>query len=269
MLSVQGGGGRVRYRRTLSSVDNALTLLSALRQRPSLAVKEGAELLGVAPSTAHRLLTTLQAHGFVSQDARSRRYEAGPLLMEVALSSLARMDVRRVARPHLVALAAEARETVNLAVAEGRHARFIDSVEGPELIRVTSRNGDLVSAHVTSVGKVLLSGMSDPELELIFPDEHLSGGTERAHKTKTSLLDELARVRETGHAASFEESTVGLSSVAVPIRDFIGNVLAAVGISVPAARLDKVRAGELVAMAGRRARRIEGELSAQTQNVHL
>lgn len=269
MAGGEGGGGRVRYRRTLSSVDNALTLLSALRQRSSLAVKEGAELLGVAPSTAHRLLTTLHAHGFVTQDAQTRRYEAGPLLMEVALSSLARMDVRRVARPHLVALAAEARETVNLAVAEGRQARFIDSVEGPELIRVTSRNGDLVLAHLTSVGKVLLAGMSDIELEQLFPDELLSGGTERAHKTKRSLLEELQVVRETGHAASFEESTTGLSSIAVPIRDFIGNVLAAVGVSVPSARLDRARAEQLLAMAGRRSRRIEDELSMQSQNMRV
>ena len=125
----------------VSSVDNTLTLLGALRDHTSLAVKEGAELLGVAPSTAHRLLSTLQSHGFVTQDPSSRRYGAGPALLAVALASLRRVDVRRIGRPHLVAFAAETRETVSLAVAEGVSVRFIDSVEGPELIRVRVADG--------------------------------------------------------------------------------------------------------------------------------
>jgi DNA-binding IclR family transcriptional regulator len=244
----------------VSSVDNALTLLGALRDHASLAVKEGAELLGVAPSTAHRLLSTLQSHGFVTQDPSSRRYGAGPALLAVALASLRRVDVRRIGRPHLVALAAETRETVSLAVAEGTSVRFIDSVEGPELIRVASRTGEVLPAHVSSVGKIMLSSLTEAELLRLYPTPRLAGLTERSITSRPTLLEELATVRTTGFATSFEESAVGLSAVAVPVADRSGHVLAAIGVSVPASRLDGGRIDGIVRAALGRAARIEEEL---------
>ena len=248
---------------TVSSVDNALTLLAAFRERPSLAVKEGAELLGVAPSTAHRLLATLQAHGFVSQDPGTRRYGAGPRLLDVALSSLDRVDVRQVARPHLRALAADIRETCSLAVAEGDQVRFIDSAEGPELVRVANRTGDVRPAHLTSVGKVMLAGLSEAELRRVYPDERLPGLTPGSTRSRRALLADLEQVRADGFATSFEESATGLSAVGVPISDRRGNVLAAIGVSVPSVRLDLQRAGQIAATAARRARRVEEELHRQ------
>ncbi|HVX20957.1 MAG TPA: IclR family transcriptional regulator [Acidimicrobiales bacterium] len=249
---------------TVSSVDNALTLLSALRDHPSLAVKEGAELLGVAPSTAHRLLGTLQAHGFVTQDPANRRYGPGPALLAVALASLRRVDVRRIGRPHLVALAAETRETVSLAVAEGARVRFIDSVEGPELIRVASRTGEVLPAHLSSVGKVMLSGLSDAEVVRLYPGSQLAGLTDRSVTSRPDLLAELQAIRDAGFATSFEESAVGLSAVAVPIADRFGHILAAIGVSVPTSRLDQDRVDDLVRAARSRAARIEEELDQLT-----
>lgn len=251
---------------TVNSVDNALILLAALRTRPSLAVKEGSELLGVAPSTAHRLLNTLQAHGFVSQEPSTRRYGAGPLLLEVALSSLERIDVRHVARPHLVALAAETRETTSLAVPEGNQARFIDSAEGSELVRVANRTGDVVPAHLTSVGKAMLAGLSEEELLLAYPDDLLLGTTEHSLTSRTALLAELEEIRVAGYATSFEESAPGLSGVGVPITDLHGNVLAALGVSVPVGRLDEHRVLQIASAARRRVRRIEEELRGRPRS---
>lgn len=254
---------------TVSSVDNALTLLAALRDHPSLAVKEGAQLLGVAPSTAHRLLTTLLAHGFVVQDPATRRYRPGPKLLEVALSSLERVDVRRVARPHLVALASEVRETASLMVLEGAQVRFIDSAEGPQLVRVANRTGDVLPAHLTSGGKAILAALTEAELQRLFPDEQIPGPADGAGTTRTVLLDELARARADGFATSFERTAAGLSAVAVAIADLHSNPLAAISVSVPTARLDDGRVREIADAAGRRARRIEEELHAmaRTQSV--
>jgi IclR family acetate operon transcriptional repressor len=247
---------------TVSSVDNALTLLAAMRDHPSLAVKEGAQLLGVAPSTAHRLLSTLLAHGFVVQDPATRRYRPGPRLLEVALSSLERVDVRRVARPHLVALAAEVRETASLVVLEGTQVRFIDSAEGPELVRVANRTGDVLPAHLTSGGKAILAALPRAELQRLFPDEVITAAPDRAGSSRTALFDELVQVRADGFATSFERTAAGLSAVAVTIGDLHGNPLAAIGVSVPTVRLDDRRVREIAGVAGRRARRIEEELHA-------
>lgn len=244
----------------VSSVDHALTLLSALRDHPSLAVRESAELLGVAPSTAHRLLTTMQASGFVAQEPSTRRYSAGPALLAVALASLQRIDVGRVARPHLSALAAETRETVSLAVAEGATIRFIDSVEGSEVVRVSSRTGVVVPAHTTAAGKVLLAGLDREDLLRLFPTNRLARRTPRTIVSRAALLKELDEVRRLGYAMSVEESSPGLGAVAAGVRDVRGRVIAALAVSLPAERLDAERAEQIAQAARLRARRIEAEL---------
>lgn len=245
----------------VSSVDHALTLLAAFRDHPSLAVRESAELLGVAPSTAHRLLTTMQASGFVVQDPATRRYSAGPALVAVALASLQRIDVGRVARPHLTALAAEARETVSLAVPEGATIRFIDSVEGPEVVRVRSRTGVTVPAHSSAAGKVLLAGLGRDELLRLYPANRLQRRTARTIASRTLLLNELEEVRRLGYATSLEEDAPGLAGVAVGIGDARGRVIAALSVAVPSERLDPRRTERIVLATRRRAKRIEAELS--------
>lgn len=263
-MAVPGSGagpeGRLRPS-TVSSVDNALTLLAELRDRSSLSVTEGAQLLGVAPSTAHRLLTTLLAHDFVAQEPSTRRYRTGPRLLEIALSSLGTMDMRQVAWSHLVALAAEVRETASLLVLEGNQVRFLDSAEGPELVRVANRTGDVLPAHLTSAGKVMLAALPEPELLRAYPDARIPA-TGEGVMSREELFDELAQVRRDGYATSFERSAAGLSAVAVPITDLTGSPMAAIAVSVPAVRLDERRVREIAGVARRHTRRIEEELHA-------
>ncbi|MGH8979921.1 MAG: IclR family transcriptional regulator [Acidimicrobiales bacterium] len=246
----------------VSSVDHALTLLASLRDHPSLAVRESAELLGVAPSTAHRLLATMQATGFVVQDPSTRRYGAGPVLLHVALASLQRIDVGRVARPHLSALAAETRETVSLAVGEGAVVRFIDSVEGSEIVRVSTRTGVVVPAHSTAAGKVFLAGIGKDDLLRLYPSTRLQRRTSRTVVSRSKLVKELEQVRRSGYATSYAESAEGLAAVAVGIRDVRGRVIAALAVSLPLERLDERRADRIAAVMTRRARRVEEELGA-------
>lgn len=250
----------------VGSVDHALTLLAALRDHPSLAVRESAELLGVAPSTAHRLLTTMQASGFVVQDPATRRYAAGPALLAVALASLQRIDVGRVARPHLSALAAETRETVSLAVSEGTNVRFIDSVEGPEVVRVSSRAGVVAPAHASAAGKVMLAASSREDLMRLYPSAHIQKRSAHSTPSRSTFLKELDGVRRSGYAVSHEESAPGLAAVAVGVRDVRGRVIAALAVSVPAERLDEERTERIAAAARRRAGRIEEELGLDAQH---
>lgn len=259
----EAAGGREHERRRSSlvgSVDSALRLLTALRDHPSLAVKESAELLGVAPSTAHRLLSTLQANGFVVQDPATRRYGPGPELLGVALASLRRVDVRRVARPHLAALSAETRETVNLAVPEGATVRIIDSVEGSEVVRVSARTGDVIPAHLSAAGKALLAGLSDEEVRRLLHGAPASGRAGARPATTEAFLQELAAVRRRGYATSYDESARGLAAVGVGVRDVRGRMLAAISVSVPAERLLPERVAVIAAAARNRAARIEEEL---------
>ena len=120
----------------IASVDNALRLLMLFRAEPRVRLSDASEHLGVAHSTAHRLMAMLAYHGFVRQEPDSRAYVAGPALVEIGLAAVRQLDIRRHARPVLESLASSLGETVHLAVLEGGNVRYLDAVESSRALRV-------------------------------------------------------------------------------------------------------------------------------------
>lgn len=220
----------------IDSVDHAMRLLTLFQERPELRVTDVALELGVARSTAHRLLTTLAWRGFVAQDRVSKSYRAGRVLVEIGLTSISELDVRRKAHRHMENLSTALEETVNLMVLEGDGARFIDGVDGNQQVRVSIRTGTLLPAYCSSGGKALIAELSHEELLALYP-----GGLRRVTTQTTVDLDklegELAEIRRRGYALNIEESAIGLRAVGVPIRDHAGRAIAAVAVSTPAHRL--------------------------------
>src|SRR5919107_107119 len=201
---------------TTTSVDNALVLLQLIGERRALRVAEAADLLGVARSTAHRLLAALRRRGFVVQDRPNGAYRPGPALYEIGLAAVNRIDIRRVARPVLEQLREETQETFSLALLEGTTVRFLDCAESPRSVRVGNRTGVVRPAHASAVGKAILAGLSDAELDRRYP-----GGTLPPAPTAAALGDlaalraELAGIRAQGYAINWEESADGVCAVAV------------------------------------------------------
>jgi DNA-binding IclR family transcriptional regulator len=230
---------------TIDAVDNALRVLLMLRERSEVRVTDVSDELGVARSTAHRLLATLSHHGFVRQEAGSRSYRAGSVLVEIALAASGRSDIRPLARPHLAQLAARLHETVNLLVLEGDNVRFVDGVESDQPVRVTVRTGALMPAHSTSGGKVLLAELAPHHLHALYP-EGPRRVTDRTITDLRELEEELAAVRREGYATNVGENEIGLNACAVPIRDRSGTVHAALVASLPAARLGPMQTPRLV-----------------------
>lgn len=222
----------------IESVDNALKVLLLLGERSSLRLTDVSQYLGVASSTAHRLLATLQFRGFVRQEAATRGYVSGPTLDGIAFGVLRRLDARALARPVLEKLNAELGETVHLGRLEGSSVHFIDSIESSRALRVGGRLGRSMAAHCTSTGKVLLAGLSEPELLARYPDEELPQLTPHSIGTRTRLLEVLALVRAQGFATSQEESEEGVSSLAVALPDRHSPRLA-VNASAPVSRMDE------------------------------
>ncbi|GLZ49049.1 IclR family transcriptional regulator [Actinomycetospora sp. NBRC 106375] len=201
----------------IDSVDNALKVLLLLGDRPRLRLTDVSTYLGVATSTAHRLLAMLQYRGFVRQDAATRSYVPGPSLDGVALGILRRLDVRTRARPVLEKLNVELEETVHLGRLEGDQVHFIDSIESSRALRVGGRLGRSVPAHCTSNGKAMLATLDDEEVRALFPSEELERMTPHSIGTRTQLLAELAAIRAAGYATSAEESEEGVGSIAVAL----------------------------------------------------
>ena len=229
-----------------TSVDNALWLLELVGERQALRVAEAADLLGVARSTAHRLLTALRRRGFVRQDRPNGAYLPGPALVEIGLAAVSRIDIRRVARPVLEEVREQTQETVSLAVLEGTTIRIVDCAESPRSVRVGNRTGVLRPAHASAVGKAILAGLTPAELDRRYPARELPVATTPAALTDREALDaELAQVRTQGFALNWEESADGVCAVAVALRDTAGQPLAALGVAAPSSRMgtpDAIRA---------------------------
>lgn len=222
-----------------------MRLLLLLRDRGEVRVTDVSVELGVARSTAHRLLMTLAHHGFVAQDRVSRVYRVGRTLYEIGLTAAGELDIRRKARQHMERLSAQLRETVNLLVLEGGGCRIIDGVEGDHPIRVASRTGTLLPAQATSGGKLLLAELPADQVDARFPDG-LTSVTDRTITSLTDLHAELAVIRTQGYAVNWGESEPDLYAVAVCVRDHSQRAVAALAVSVPALRVNDAQLEMLV-----------------------
>ncbi|PQM47308.1 Pectin degradation repressor protein KdgR [Mycobacterium talmoniae] len=190
----------------IESVDNALKLLLLLGEQPEIRLTEATRYLGVASSTAHRLLAMLAYRGFVRQDPVSKAYRPGPALTGVAFAVFGRLDIPRVAAPVLRDISDRLRETAHIGVLDGASVRFIAAVEGPAAVRVASRLGRSLPAHCTSTGKAMLAQLPEPELHRLLPGEELQRVTEHSIGSRSQLFDELSKVRAQGYATNREES---------------------------------------------------------------
>ena len=224
----------------LSSVDNALRLLQLVGEHQALRVAEVADILSVARSTAHRLLTALSQRDFLIQDRPNGAYRPGPALNAIGLAAISRIDIRRIAQPVLDELRELTTETITLAVLEGQHVRFIDSVESARSVRVGNRTGVVRLAHSSAVGKAMLAALPAGQLEHQYPAEELPEATPTTITHKEELMAELAEVRRAGYALNWEESSDGVSAIAVALRDPTGYPLAGLGVSAPTSRVANV-----------------------------
>ena len=223
----------------IGSVDNALRLLLMFSQRRSVRVADASRELGVARSTAHRLMRMLQYHGFIEQDSASQAYRAGPALVRMGVSVVRQLDVRTVSRASLSEVVAELGETVHLVELHGTEAVFLDSVESPRVVRVSSRVGQSLPAHCTSTGKVLLAELAPEEFQRRFRGVSLSGMTDRTITDMNKLEEELARIRRQGYATNFGESEGEVYAVAVPLRDVRGVARASISVAAPPSRMEE------------------------------
>lgn len=229
----------------IESVNNALRLLLLFRDHDVLRVTDASIELGVARSTAHRLLITLAHQGFVQQERNSRSYRTGWALMEFAFSTAGLSNIRNVARPHMVRLSQELKETINLLIMEGDGVRFIDSVECDRPVRVTGRTGTLLPAHATAGGRVLLAAMNPEDTRSL-----LVGGLRRMTPAtvtnRSAFYEDLEGIRRLGYAINRGESLDGLHAAAVGIADNSDRIVASLAVSVPADRGGMTRLRKLI-----------------------
>jgi DNA-binding IclR family transcriptional regulator len=245
--------------RYLESVDNSLRLLLIVAAKARVGVSEAAAELGVAPSTAYRLLSTLRYRGFVIQ-GRDRTYRAGPAIEEMVSSRMSRTNLAEIALPSLETLRDDTDETAHLMVLVGRQVRIIASAESMQMLRVGSRVGAMLPAHYTSGGRLLLAELGGEDLNALYPREGVPslGLTASA---MTSLRHDLARCRKQGYAVNHGQTERGVVAIGVLVSDVDGPV-GALSVSVPSVRYQAESVPAIVAALGRAAEGVAVELRA-------
>ncbi len=223
----------------VQSVDRALNILETLARTGEQGVTELARDLDVHKSTAFRLVSTLESHGLVEQTEERGKYRLGVGLLRLAGATTARLDVVQEARPICRKLAADTKETVNIAVLADRAALYLDQVAGSSALQSHNWVGQHIPLHATSNGKVLLSGLAPEEQTRILGS--LPAYTSLTITRRGELRKELEKVRGQGYAVAVDELEIGLTAVAAPIYNAHGDVIASMSVSGPTFRLDEAR----------------------------
>jgi DNA-binding IclR family transcriptional regulator len=219
----------------VTSVDHALRLAVILQVEGPLTVAAAAERLGVARSTAHRLLSTLVYRDFAVQDD-DRSYRAGPVLEVAATAPSGIGAIRAAALGPMRTLVDTLDETVNLSVRTGRTIRFIASVESTQTLRVGSREGMVLPAHHSTGGLVMLAALTDEQLTALYADQDVD---------LVKLRRELRAVRRSGIAINRERTERGLIAFGHAITNSQGDTVAAISVSMPSARYSPARVEQI------------------------
>jgi len=223
----------------LASVSNAARLLREFGKGDrEIGVSELARRLGLGKSTTHRLLHTLTVEKLLEQDPETGTYRLALAMHELGASVQSAIDLHTAANPVIEQLRNITKETVQIAVLDGRHVVYVERRESPQTIRLFGRVGHRNDAHSTSTGKVLLAFLPDEDLDALMSGWRLPRKTPYTIGDQATLRAQLLQVRARGWAENVNESEVGVASIAAPIRDARGVVVAAISIAGPLQRME-------------------------------
>lgn len=222
---------------TAQALDRGLHLLALLADIGRGTLSEVAEAAELAPSTTHRLLTTMQRHGVVELDDDSQHWMVGIETFRIGSVYLKRTNLVEAARETLRGLMEETGETANLGIADDGDVVFVSQVETHNPIRAFFRPGTRGPMHASGIGKALLAEFTKVQVEQIAQNRGLPGFTAKTLTNPTVLFEDLATTRARGWALDDEERHVGMRCIAAPIFNVHAEAVAGVSVSGPTVRL--------------------------------
>lgn len=214
--------------------------------------------VGLSKGTTHRILSSLVYFDYVRQDPATREYSLGFKLVELGISLLEQIDLRKEAQPFLQDLSRRTNETTYLVILHRTEVVYLDKIESEDpslVLRATAKVGQRNAANSCAVGKVLLAHLPESEQDALLRDMPLVRKTENTLTDPFQLKEHLKTVLARGYAVDDEESERGIRCVAAPIRDQRGRVVAAISVSGPAIRISR--------------RRIQDSLNAEVMKTAL
>ncbi|GAB2853369.1 IclR family transcriptional regulator C-terminal domain-containing protein [Actinocorallia aurea] len=217
----------------LQSLDRGLAVLASLGARPGgVTIAEAAEATGLPRATARRSLMALESLGYARQV--DRRYVLLPKVLDLGYAELSTLSFAEIAHPHLRDLVERVGDSASLAVLDGPDIRYVARVPASKIMRVAVDVGTRFPAWATSMGRVLLGALPEPERAALLPTATPAPFTPHTRVEPAELHALIAAAAADGHALVDQELDAGLRSVAVPVRDSRGTVIAALNVAAHA-----------------------------------
>jgi IclR family acetate operon transcriptional repressor len=230
----------------VQSLDRALTLLEKVAESAQgVALTDLAQAAGLAPSTAHRLLKSMQSRDFVRQDAERGLWFVGVRAFVVGNAFARARDITVLARPVMWELMEKVGESVNLAVLDDDEPVYLSQVECRQMMRAHALPGARAPVHCSGIGKALLAWLPSARVQAVLVRRGLRRYTEKTITEPARLAAELATVRARGYAIDDEEHSLGMRCVAAPVFDESGDAVAALSMTGPTARISDAALPEL------------------------
>ncbi|MCZ7658405.1 MAG: IclR family transcriptional regulator [Xanthobacteraceae bacterium] len=222
----------------VQSIGRAFAILEEVaRNRDGIGLAELSKKVGLHNSTTFHLVKTMVSLGYIRQLKDSKRYRIGRPLFALAASALDEMEMVSLATPVLEDLSAATGESGHFAVRMGDTVTVIARTSGAGAFQLTDRVGVVRPAYCTALGKVMLAALRDDQLERYLARTELKPMTPKSVTDAAMLRREIEEVRRAGLAFDDGEFDTEMRCVAVPVRDFTGQVVGAIGISGPVWRL--------------------------------
>jgi IclR family pca regulon transcriptional regulator len=244
----------------VQSLERGLSVITAFGpDSPQMTLSDVARATGLTRAAARRFLLTLVDLGYVRSDGKL--FELSPRVLDLGYAYLSSISLPGVAEPHLERLVAETHESSSMSVLDGRDIVYVARVPTSRIMTVAISVGTRFPAHATSMGRVLLADLPQDKLDEYLAQVPLGQLTEHTVSTTGELRAVLDDVRRQGYALVDQELEAGLRSLAAPVHDKRGRVIAAVNISSHVSRLTREKATrEFLPLLLDTARRIEQDL---------
>ncbi|MGA2027590.1 MAG: IclR family transcriptional regulator [Syntrophobacteraceae bacterium] len=219
------------------AVDRSLTIMEALKDEVQ-GLSELSRRINLSKATLLRILSTLIKHGYVIYNKETTKYDLGIKLLKMGMTVSERLDLKKVASPHLTHIWNMSEETVYLNIRNGDERLCVDCLNGKKSVRVVAYTGHSSPLHVAASGKAILAFLDQHEIEDYLKRVRFYKVAPGTITDIDTLRDNLAKTLEQGYATSFEERMPDAMGASGPIRDITGQVIASISITVPNSRTD-------------------------------
>ena len=221
-------------RYTVPGLERGLRILGEFsRREPELTAPELARRLGVPRSTVFRLLVTLENMGFVERTRDGRSYRLGLAILRLGFDYLGSQDMVELGRPLLESLRDEAGYAASLVVRDGRDVVYLHRAPSRSPFSTTVSVGTRLPAHATVLGHVLLGDLSLAALKALYPERRLEARSQNTPADAAALFDLAQQIRARGWVLAEGFFEAHICTVAAPVRDQDGRIIAAIGLTVP------------------------------------